>query len=176
MDVRAASQSVLLSHPGGTGTVESADSRNSSRAEADDNSPGDSSLSNSFVRVRPKWCLAVGISLGSWAWSCQTASANELVPTGSGCRGKFSNVTVIAVLHGGYITAWHLCPGMLQQQEKKLLNSSCYLSFPELQVFGLKSRGVNPAVLKCCKQCQGSAVSCWLQELVARWKEGRVQY
>lgn len=53
--------------------------------------------------------------------------------------GKLSNVAVMPVLYVSDITTWHQCPGMLQQQEKILLNSNCCLLFPGLQVFGLES-------------------------------------
>lgn len=46
MDARAASQGILLSHPAGTGELESANSRNSSGAEVDGSSLGDHSLEN----------------------------------------------------------------------------------------------------------------------------------
>lgn len=78
-------------------------------------------------------------------------------------KGKFSNVTMM--LHGGDIAAWSLCPGMLQQQEGKMTNSSYHFSFPELQVLGLRSQAVNPTAVIYCRLYQGSAESCCLLDV-----------
>jgi len=54
IDARAASQAAFLSHPGGTGEVESAHSASLSRAEADDASAGDGSLSYSWSGINKR--------------------------------------------------------------------------------------------------------------------------
>lgn len=83
-------------------------------------------------------------------------------------KGKFSNVTMM--LHGGDIAAWSLCPGMLQQQEGKMTNSSYHFSFPELQVLGLRSQAVNPTAVIYCRLYQGSAESCCLLDVGQGWR------